>query len=154
MRKHTSALSLSRSIEERLRQKQASLAEGIQEVAKGTFADLDELTSGTESQASLNQDGNPYGRGFLSSSGKRRGRRPDGLINKQKGRLNSSRFMERKVSGGKVTFKAGFRDNEKYFAFILARGGTRNMRDRGVWREIERRFKARKLGLRNALRRS
>lgn len=154
MRKHRSALALARSIEEHLVKKQMNVRQGMQLIARESYKDIGELTSGTESQADLNRAGNPYGRGARNPSGKSRGRRQNALLNRQSSRLHDAAFLDTTgVSSSKISFRVGIRPSQPYFKYVLARGGTIKMRDRGIWAEIEKRFKARKLGLRQALRR-
>lgn len=150
MARYTSALALAKAMEAQLLRKRVSVEKALAGVAAETYRDIGELLSGTTSQRQLNREGNPYGRRFTTPRGKRRGRRAPLPINKQTGRLFNARFMETRRGGGKTLIRVGVKPRQSYFKFVLA--STRKMVSRGLLPEIERRFKSRKLGVRNAFR--
>lgn len=152
MAKHQTAAALAKAVEARLKAKARSVEHAVDDIARETYTDgLDQL-SGRTRQAQLNREGNPYGRGFTNPRGKRRARRQPLPINVQSGELRRSYRLIRDDTGGLKRYRLTFRGGPDYARFVLSKDGTSKMVARPFWNYVLTRFKARKLGLRNALR--
>ena len=138
---------LAQAMEKRFEGKRVAVEKALEEVATTVQQDLYTLTSGSASQSELNRENNPYGQGSTNPRGRRRPRRPDLPINVQKGDLRRSIFKEKQGRGWSV----GFHPDHPYYKFIAGRNdGTRRLKKRGLWREMDRRIKAYALGIKRA----
>jgi hypothetical protein len=107
---------------------------------------LIELTSGGVSTADLRRAGHPYAvrtRGKRKKGGKFKKAAPSLPINKQEGVLQRSRRKPLRYKGPKgqvydLYFEPGQAGNRLY---VVAPGGTKRMRSRGFWREMQKRYR-------------
>lgn len=106
---HHSPESLNRAIKARIDAKIDQAKDAIDDLQKETYDEAIRLTSGTTSQAQLNRENNPYGRGFTNPRGKRRGRRPALPINKDTGALQKGIKNIRRDARGRFSKTAEWR---------------------------------------------
>jgi hypothetical protein len=148
MAKHVSALALAKALEDRLRKTGASVERSMEIAARETFEEARRNLSGTESQASLNRAGNPFGMGFKNPRGKVRGRRRDLPINRQSGKLARSLYLRSEGTGRGTRYRIGVKGGPRYAAYALGR--TRIKRDRGFWAATTKGWKARLFAVKRA----
>jgi hypothetical protein len=159
-RQFKKGLDLYKAQKERFDRIQKDMLAMHKELADAGLGDMQELTSGTVSSATLARLGHPFGRGEDSSKSTPKGRFrgaskakfskfgfkgqvPLLPINVQSGRLKAA-LRSRKVSrpGAIQAFENGA-PGVPYEKYILSPTGTRRMVARGFWTEVTRRWKAR-----------
>lgn len=153
MAKHNRPASLARAIEKRIREAQLNIIEAHRLIVVETYGDSQELASGNIKTKQLRRENHPFGRGLTTPRGKRRKARKSLPINVQSGRMRSALKLQTIKLGPRVwTYSINFRGAPGYANFVLSPDGTRKMRGRGYWREVEKRYKSRKLGVKLAFR--
>lgn len=137
-----------KAIEDRLKAKARVAAKVLDPVAEGMYEDAIELTSGTESQPSLNKANNPFGRGPTTPRGKVRGRRRGLPINYQSGRLQRGLRMVRRNAQGRFDSGASWKLEVwgvPYAKYVIPKKpypGSK-MIYRAFWEEIDKGVKKR-----------
>lgn len=159
MSTHRNVDSLNAAIRRRIASKIDQAVELIDDMSKAEYDDAIELTSGTATQAQLNRENNPYGRGFTNPRGKIRGRRPPLPINRQTGRLQQGmKRVRRDMRTGRFSRNAEWRievHGVPYAQYVVRRSpkpGSK-MIYRPLWDEITNRRKMRLYKMRQEFRR-
>ncbi|TXH54545.1 MAG: hypothetical protein E6Q97_10710 [Desulfurellales bacterium] len=159
MSTHRDVNSLNAAIRRRIASKIEQAVEIIDDMAKDTYNDAVELTSGTATIAQLREENHPYGRGFNAPNGKRRAQRKALPINKHSGKLQESfRNVRRDMRTGRFSRVAEFRletHGVSYSKYVIRRSpkDKSKMIYRGFWEELDHRRKMRLYKMRQEFRR-
>lgn len=159
-RKHTSAASLYQAQTRAFAKKKGNHKKLFDDIARAGLSDMHELTGGQTKTKTLVAEGHPYGRGGSAGSpgrgqrGNRR-RRPPMPINQQTGRLRRGLYLKQASPGRYLIGSSAPHAKYQFSPFgtgkMIRRGVVGGRKLGGAMGEIERRFRARKKGMRMAL---